>query len=58
MNPIHWLMRMKRWQQNPPSAKQVRFVGIVVAICFAIALISWYFGADFRPQSMRLPPIR
>ncbi|ARO14762.1 hypothetical protein BVG79_01416 [Ketogulonicigenium robustum] len=55
---MRWLMRAKRWAQNPPSAKQVRFVFIVIAICLAIALVAHVLGADSKPQSMRLPPIR
>jgi hypothetical protein len=43
MNYLHWLMRAKRWAQNPPSAGRVKLVFGVVAICLVIVGIE-YFG--------------
>jgi hypothetical protein len=43
MNQLHWLMRAKRWVQNPPSEGRVKLVFGVVAICLVIAGIE-YFG--------------
>ncbi|MBJ3762899.1 hypothetical protein ILP92_09090 [Maribius pontilimi] len=33
---FHWMMRAKRWAQNPPSAKQVKLVLVVIAVCIAL----------------------
>ena len=44
MNYLAWLMRAKRWAQNPPSADQVKLVFGVIAICVVIAGYEWAFG--------------
>jgi hypothetical protein len=44
MNYLHWLVRAKRWAQNPPSEGRVKLVFGVIAICIAIAAWEWYFG--------------
>lgn len=41
---LHWLMRAKRWAQNPPSEKRVKLVFAVVGICVALALVDWLVG--------------
>ncbi|MFS4438958.1 hypothetical protein ACMA5I_12150 [Paracoccaceae bacterium GXU_MW_L88] len=46
---MHWLFRMRRWIDNPPSARHVRFVLIVIAIAAVIVAIE-YFG--FWPDSL------
>lgn len=33
---MNWFLRMARWAHNPPSAKKVVAVLIVVALCLAI----------------------
>lgn len=38
MNYALWLMRSKRWAQNPPSAKRVKFILAIIAICVALFL--------------------
>ncbi len=43
MNLI-WLLRMKRWVQNPPSKRRIYLVGGVVAFCLGIAIIERVFG--------------
>ena len=40
---MHWLFRMRRWIDNPPSAKQVRLGFIVIAIVVVIVALE-YFG--------------
>ena len=40
---ITWLMRMKRWVQNPPSAGRVKFVFAVV-LAGALIFAAEYFG--------------
>lgn len=41
---MHWLLRMKRWAQNPPSMSTVRFVLAVIAAVVALAIYEHYFG--------------
>lgn len=57
-----WLMRMKRWAQNPPSKRRVQLVFGVVALCVAIVLVEYFYGwpdalsLENKPQ--RLPTLR
>jgi len=44
MNYLAWLVRAKRWVQNPPSEGRVKLVLGVVAVCIAIAGFEWAFG--------------
>ncbi len=44
MNQLHWLMRAKRWVQNPPSEGRVKLVFGVVAICLVIVGIERFVG--------------
>jgi hypothetical protein len=44
MNPQLWLMRAKRWAQNPPSARRVVLVLGVIALCLAVAGAEALFG--------------
>ena len=44
MNQLHWLLRAKRWVQNPPSAGRVKLVFGVLAICLVIFGIERLFG--------------
>jgi hypothetical protein len=44
MNYLHWLVRAKRWVQNPPSEGRVKLVLGVVAACVALAAWEWFFG--------------
>ena len=41
---IHWLLRAKRWAQNPPSWKRVKWGLLVAAVCIGLALFEYYFG--------------
>lgn len=43
MNP-RWLMKAKRWAQNPPSARQVMFYGAILALCLVLAGFEWLWG--------------
>ncbi len=40
MNPI-WLVRAKRWVQNPPSAARIKLVFGIIAACIAIVGLEW-----------------
>jgi hypothetical protein len=44
MNHLAWLIRAKRWVQNPPSEGRVKLVFGVVAICLVIVGVEWLFG--------------
>lgn len=39
MNDWRWLLRASQWARNPPSAKRVKLVFGVIAVCAAIVLI-------------------
>jgi len=45
MMNIVWFMRMKRWVQNPPSAKRVKFVFAIIlaaAVIFGLEYVGWW----------------
>jgi hypothetical protein len=44
MDPLRWLMKAKRWAQNPPSTRQVIFTFGIIAACLAVAGYEWLFG--------------
>ncbi|HOZ31454.1 MAG TPA: hypothetical protein PLM52_01145 [Tabrizicola sp.] len=44
MNYGLWLLRAKRWAQNPPSWGRVKLVLGVLAICIVIAGFERVFG--------------
>lgn len=43
MNPRH-LLRMSKWARNPPSARRVRLVFGIVAVCIGIYAIERWVG--------------
>lgn len=50
-----WLLRMSRWARNPPSAKRVKFVFAIVAICLALFALEYMFGV---PDWMKIERTR
>lgn len=44
MREVRWLMRAKRWAQNPPSESRVKLFFAVLAICLLIAGIEHWVG--------------
>lgn len=44
MNQLLWLLRAKRWVQNPPSAARVKLVLGVIALCLVIVAIERFMG--------------
>ena len=44
MNQLHWLVRAKRWVQNPPSAGRVKLVFGVIAVCIVIVAVERFAG--------------
>lgn len=60
MNQLRWLMRAKRWAQNPPSTSRVMLVLGIVAICLLLFGYEQLFGwpdalttERFRPPAVR-----
>lgn len=43
MNP-RWLLRAKRWVQNPPSEKRIMLVFGVIAVCVVLFVIERLVG--------------
>ncbi|MDJ0822126.1 MAG: hypothetical protein QNJ09_10020 [Paracoccaceae bacterium] len=43
MNPL-WFLRMSKWARNPPSAKRVKLVFAIVALCFVLFAIERWIG--------------
>ncbi|SFP59924.1 hypothetical protein [Tranquillimonas alkanivorans] len=41
---IAWLLRASRWARNPPSAKRVKLVVGVIAVCVALFAIERLVG--------------
>lgn len=41
---MHWLMRAKRWVQDPPSMGWVKFVLAIVLLVIVMGLIEHFFG--------------
>ncbi|MDZ4086531.1 MAG: hypothetical protein U1E69_06970 [Tabrizicola sp.] len=44
MNALTWLLRAKRWAQNPPSEGRVKLVFGVVALCLVLVGIEYFIG--------------
>jgi hypothetical protein len=55
MDPIHWLMRMRRWAQNPPSWQRVLLVTGIVAACLLLVAVETFLG---WPAWMTLERVR
>ncbi|WP_298290963.1 hypothetical protein [uncultured Litoreibacter sp.] len=54
---LHWLIRAKRWAQNPPSAARVKLVFTIIAACIAIGLIEHYVGWPEWATAERIPRV-
>lgn len=39
-----WLIRMSRWARNPPPLWKVKLVLAVIALCFVIFGIEYFWG--------------
>ncbi|UWQ12999.1 hypothetical protein K3556_08410 [Aliiroseovarius sp. M344] len=50
-----WLFRAAKWARNPPSAKRVKLVFAVVAICLVLVAIEKLFG---MPEWMQIERLR
>ena len=60
MNPIHWLLRAKRWAQHPPSPGRVRLVLAIVALCALLYGIERFVGwpEALTAERLRAPGLR
>lgn len=54
MNP-RWLMIMTLWSRRPPSARRVKFVFLIVAICLLLVLVEHSIG---WPDALRVNRLR
>lgn len=54
MSPF-WLLRAKRWVQNPPSQRRVILVLTVIALTLGLALIEHFFG---WPEALTVERLR
>jgi hypothetical protein len=52
---LWWLLRAKRWAQNPPSAGRVRLVLAVLAVCVVLVVIERTVG---WPDWLTVEPMR
>jgi len=52
---ILWFLRLARWARNPPGAKTVRLVLIVIGLTALIVGIEYFIG---WPESLSLEPQR
>lgn len=44
MREVRWLLRAKRWAQNPPSESRVKLFFGVLAACLVIAGVEAFVG--------------
>lgn len=54
MNPL-WLIRMKRWVQNPPSPARIKLVAAIIGVCLLVFALERIFGwpAALTPNDLR-----
>jgi hypothetical protein len=58
LNYLHWLLRAKRWAQNPPSAGRVRLVLGVIALCLVLVAVERFIGwPDWLTPTAARPPV-
>ena len=41
---VRWLLRMKRWAHNPPSASRVKFVFAIILACAVLFAYEYFYG--------------
>jgi len=41
---LRWLLRAAKWAHRPPSARQVKIVLAVIALCLLLAAVELVFG--------------
>ncbi|MBR9649813.1 hypothetical protein [Thalassovita aquimarina] len=41
---MHWLFRMSKWARNPPSARRVRLVLLIIVICLVVYAVERWIG--------------
>ena len=60
MNNLIWLLRASKWARNPPSARMVAVVLVVIALGLAILALEWLdlwpdWAQMERPRGPRIP---
>lgn len=43
MNP-RWLLKAKRWAQNPPSPARIKFIAGIIVFCLILFGVEQLFG--------------
>jgi len=56
MNYLGWMMKAKRWAQNPPSTNRVLLVFGIVAFCLVLYGIEQFIGWPDWLTSTRAGP--
>ncbi len=54
MNP-RWLLKAKRWAQNPPSPAKIKFVATILVVCFLLFAVEriWGWPDWLTPNDLR-----
>jgi len=55
MDLLHWLLRAKRWQQNPPSPRTVVVVLSAIAFCIVLFVVERHVGWPDWATAERVP---
>lgn len=50
-----WLLRMAKWARHPPSAKRVKLVLAVIALCLLLLAIERWIG---WPEALTVQKMR
>ncbi|MGJ8622372.1 MAG: hypothetical protein ACSHW1_06300 [Yoonia sp.] len=51
-----WLVKAKRWAQNPPSPAQIKFIAALIGLCLILFGIEHVFGWPDALTPNRLRP--
>ena len=54
MHPI-WLVRARRWVQNPPSPGRIKFIAAIILLCLLLLIVERTFGwpEALSPNNLR-----
>lgn len=44
MNNYRWLLKAKRWAQNPPSESRVKLVIALIVVCLVVVALERWVG--------------
>ena len=52
---MHWFLRMSLWARRPPSAKRVKLVLAVIALCLILVAVERWIG---WPEALTVERLR